>query len=376
MKPSLKAIFRRSSMRVALGQAASRGLTLVELLVAMAVSLLVILAAAAALLAGRRGAETVDVAGQLRDNGRFVSELIQRLVVQTGFEDLHIAGQPYALNLQSYRTSNQRNAGSGTGIEITELTPNLQGFNNAIPSSTDPVNSSSSHAANSAAAGSDVLILQYQQVRNNLAEDPMSAVSDGSMIDCAGNAPIETIESREDRILSVLYVATDAQGEPSLMCMTRNNQTGAISATPLVRGVENFQVLYGVDNVEPATAPSGDVSTVPNRYLRADQLTVAGDQNATNTNWRRVRSLRIGMVLRGAENSGQETVDQILYPLGSASYSSADDPGSIFTVRDRRLRQVVTFTVLLRNCQNQGYQPDPDPTGAGDPVPCNVVLPS
>lgn len=374
MKSSLKAILRRPNMQAVLGQTASRGFTLVELLVAMAVSLLVILAATAALLAGRRGAETVDVAGQLRDNGRFASELVQRLVVQTGFEDLHIAGQPYASNLQSYRTSNQRNAGAGSGIEITELTPNLQGFNNAVPSPTDPINNSNSHAANSAAAGSDVLILQYQQVRNNLAEDPGSAVSDGSMIDCAGNAPIETIGSREDRILSVLYVATDAQGEPSLMCMTKNNQTGAISTTPLVRGVESFQVLYGVDNVEPETAPSGDVGSVSNRYLRADQLTVAGNQNATNTNWRRVRSLRIGMVLRGAANSGQEAVNQTLYPLGSADYSSTDDPGSQFAVNDNRLRQVVTFTVLLRNCQNQGYQPDPsDPD---NPIACNVVLPS
>lgn len=89
--------YRQKALVLSTHISKSRGLTLVELLVAMAVSLLVILAAAAALLAGRRGAETVDVAGQLRDNGRFASEVIQRLVVQTGFEDVQYAVLPYAL---------------------------------------------------------------------------------------------------------------------------------------------------------------------------------------------------------------------------------------------------------------------------------------
>lgn len=367
MSSSLKNILRRANMPFVAGRAGSRGLTLVELLVAMAVSLLVILAAGAALLAGRRGAETVDVAGQLRDNGRFASEIIQRLVVQTGFEDLESAGQPYANSPMSFVTQNE-------GVPpIEALRPNLQGYNNATPSSTDPLNAANLNAT----GGSDTLILQYQAVKGDLSAAALAgstASADGSMIDCAGNAPTESAANRDDRIVSVLYVSTDAQGEPSLMCMTRNNSTGNFTSTPLVRGVESFQVLYGVDNVKPGEVPVGDVTSVPGRYLRADQLTVAGDTNATYTNWRRVRSLRIGLVLRGAANSGQETVSQTLYPLGSADYSSSADTGSQFAVNDNRLRQVVTFTVLLRNCQNQGYQPDPsDPD---NPVPCNVVLPS
>ena len=101
---------------------------------------------------------------------------------------------------------------------------------------------------------------------------------------------------------------------------------------------------------------------VPDRFLRADQLTVAGDTVGTNANWRRVRSLRIGMVLRGSQNSSQEKVAQTYYPFGvgkssasagaGSAMSSANDPGTVFTPSvDGRLRQVATFTVHLRNDQ-------------------------
>lgn len=363
------------NMRFSSRRAFNRGLTLVELLVAMAVSLLVVLAAVAALIASRRGATTVDVAGQLRDNGRFATETIQRLAVQTGFEDMQYAIAPYRTTVGSYASANRvNNNADGSGIEITSLHPNLLGYNNAVPSNTDPLNVSQAHASNSAGKGSDVIIFQYQPVKNNLdlnKEDDVT--TDGSMIDCAGNAPDVSASDRGDRIASILYVAPDAQGEPSLMCMTKSSG-GTYATTPLIRGVESFQVLYGVDNVDANAIPQGDVSTVPNGYLRADQLTVSGDENATYTNWRRVRSLRIGLVLRGPVGSAQETASQTYYPLGSSDYSGTGDPGAKLTVNDNRLRQVVTFTVLLRNCQNQGYQPEPsDPN---NPIPCNVVLPS
>jgi len=107
---------------------------------------------------------------------------------------------------------------------------------------------------------------------------------------------------------------------------------------------------------------AGAQDSVPDRYLRADQMTVSGDAFGTNANWRRVRSLRIGMVLRGPPNSAQNSVAQTYYPFGLAkssgtaiagsAMSSADDPGSIFAApADGRLRQVITFTVHLRNDQ-------------------------
>lgn len=172
-------------------------------------------------------------------------------------------------------------------------------------------------------------------------------------------------------MVSIFYVAV-SQGELSLMCSYSATGTAPFSsAQPIVQGVENFQVLYGTYGVTASTAPPANTAlaaaatdVVPDRYLRADELTVAGDTIGTNANWSRVRSLRIGMVLRGPPNSAQEKVAQTLYPFGLAKSSSSGapgtalsntailDPGTAFTTpADGRLRQVVTFTVHLRNDQ-------------------------
>ena len=167
----------------------------------------------------------------------------------------------------------------------------------------------------------------------------------------------------DDGFISILHVQASSDGEPSLMC-TREASGGGFEAQPLVQGVESFQVLYGVDNVVPNTAPTGTTDSVPERYLRANQLTVTGNDAATYANWRRVRSLRIGMVLRSQPGSAVDTASQTFYPLGTSKSSASgavgsafahatNDPGSEFTPAvDRRLRQVVTFTVHLRNFQD------------------------
>ena len=64
------------------------GLTLIELLVAMTIGLLIVLAAAAALLVSRQGFFAVDAASQLRDNARYAQDIIQRLGVQAGFKNV------------------------------------------------------------------------------------------------------------------------------------------------------------------------------------------------------------------------------------------------------------------------------------------------
>ena len=112
----------------------------------------------------------------------------------------------------------------------------------------------------------------------------------------------------------------------------------------------------------PGLAPTAAFTAIPDRYLRADQMTVAGSPVNTNANWSRVRSIRIGMVLRGPPGSAQEMSDpnHKLYPFGMApnaaggtpgsALSSESDPGTIFTnPSDSRLRQTVSFTVHLRN---------------------------
>ena len=316
-----------------------RGLTLVELLVALAVSSIVAIAAVSALIISRQGLITVDAASQLRDNARFATDLIQRLGVQAGYEDFIYATTNRPLNLNGLNAS---------------PAPFVSGFNNAIPDSTAPFNSATTRTSGTSGYGSDVLILRYQASETF----PGSTVSDKTMIDCAGNPSTAIPIDRDDRITSVLYVGISVEGEPSLMC-----STGPGTGYPIIQGIENFQVLYGVDNVTPNTAPGSTATdSVADRFLRADQMVVPGDNSGTNANWRRVRSLRVGLVIRGPLGSAQDTTAQTFYPLGQApgaaggsvgsAMSSTADAGTIFAPgADSRMRQAVTFTIHLRNEQ-------------------------
>lgn len=359
------------------------GVTMVELLVALVISLLIATAAITALTMTQRGFRTVDAASQLRDNARFTSDLIQRLGVQTGFKDSWYAG----------RAANAAESNA-------DAAPNIFGFNNATSSASDPLNSATTRTVGVVGYGSDILVLRNQLVRLN----DSSGDADGSMIDCSGNNPSVSAapSTRAERMSSILSVAISA-GEPSLMCTWLSN-SGTWQTQPIIQGVENFQVLYGTDGVTAGAAPpitygltadapppaaltiitpsprtaaddaalvawksawaawAASINQVPGAYFRADQLTVAGDPKSTNANWRRVRSLRIGMILRGPPNSSQESVAQTLYPFGPAkssasgsagsALSSTNDPGTIFSAAaDGRLRQIVTFIVHLRNDQ-------------------------
>jgi type IV pilus assembly protein PilW len=333
-QPHAKGSLHSSKSR---GQA---GLTLVELLVAMVISIVIALAAISSLTVSRRGLTTVDAAAQLGDNARFASTLLLRLGAQAGFRDVEYAATPRATNTVGL-------TGASTAA------PNVSGVNNAAPSYTDPYNSYTPRSTGSVGYGSDILILRYQAAETF----PESGVSDKTMIDCLGNPSTTVPVDRDDRMVSVLYVDV-SQGEPSLMC-----STGPSNAQPIIQGVESFQVLYGVSGVTPNTPPGTALATsVADRYLRADQIVVPGDAAGTNANWSRVRSLRIGMLLRGPQGSAQQNVAETFYPLGLAkasstgtpgsAMSSAADPGTIFnTPADGRLRQSVTFTIHLRNDQ-------------------------
>ncbi len=342
---------KRAAFRCPGRRHAQRGLTLVELMVSMAVSLLIVLAATAALIVARQGFANVDAASQLRDNARFVEDIVQRLGVQAGYRDLFHAAY--------HRTAKV------SGLE-PDAVPNtfVYGMNNRARSGSDKwYEASTVRTAGSLGYGSDVLVLRFQPATSNTD----ATRTDGAMIDCSGNAPSLSARDRYDRVASVLHVDVSNDGEPALMCTRWNPTTGAVDTGPLISGVEDFQVLYGVDGIAAGNSTMPSASTgdgVQDRFLRADQITVA-DPLVSAANWRRVRSIRIGMVLRGAPNSAVDRTTQTFYPLGITAGSGggaqgslfaedAHDPGTVFTpAADGRLRQAITFTVHLRNSQQE-----------------------
>ncbi len=324
------------SLRVAGRLTAQRGVTLVELMVALVLGLLIVVAALAALTVSRQGFRTVDAASQLRDDGRFAASIIQRIVTQGGYLDFKHA---------STRAASAFLVG---GPDVTNVEPNIKGFNNATYAS-GLVEGSSNTPSGTSLNNSDLLIIRFQP--GTVPKTDGTEKADLSMIDCGGNQLNTIPTGPNDRIISAFYVDLN-NGEPSLMCAWKDT-AGAWQTQPLVQGVETLQVLYGVDGVTAGQAPTAATDSVPEQYLRADQL-VAPSIAATNENWARVRSIRVGLVLRGPTRSAQDLAVPAQYPLGATGVmNSASDPGSVFPAQtDGRLRQTVTFTIHLRNIQD------------------------
>ena len=323
------------------------GITLLELLVALGLGLIVVVIAIAALTLGQQGYRAVDATTALRDRERFATDLISRVIVQAGYQDFGAAN--VAL----------RTTAKALGDDPE---PDVFGWNNAVYKLPDDLLLSTgtkittgnrpgdcgSVTDTSCLNGSDVLLVRFQGV-----SFPSGGTSaDNTMINCAGlgEAGVVTGDSNE-RAISMFHVARGTNGEPSLYCSYY--ASGAwVSPAPMIEGVETFQVLFGTDGVTAATAPStaaGTQDSVADRWLRADQLTVAGNAPATRENWRRVRAVRVGMVLRGPVGSAQQSNTATFAPLGALYASSADAGTSLSVAADRRLRLASTFTVHLRN---------------------------
>jgi type IV pilus assembly protein PilW len=313
----------RLSAPVCRARARQRGLTLVELMVAMVIGLVIVVASTAALLAARRGFTAVDASSQLRENTRFAVDILQRIVAQAGFEDV---------------------AGGHSSTRMSEAKPAaLRGYDNAIVKTPDDLPNgvvSGSRTARcgsvtdtSCLNGSDVLMVRYWGV-STAATPAASAAADGSIINCAG---VEE-PSGTDRAYSIFHVKQGASGEPSLFC-TYLGVGGLWVDQPLVSGVEGLQVLYG---------RATNVDGVADQYVHAAELQGA-NAAATETNWQLVRSVRIGLLLRGPVGSAQGPASSPIGVLGQGFQGPADEGAQLAVADDRRLRQQLVLTVYLRN---------------------------
>ena len=300
-----------------------RGLTLVELMVSLVLASLVTLAAVGLYSVGVSSFRTVDAGQEIQDNGRFALEVIGQAARQAGFENY---AEGYGLRWTE------------TYITNTALFPTVRGANNAKVSSVATVDDDGT-SANGGHNNSDTIALRFHGA--SLQSDRTKA--DGSMIDCQGVAQTAPLLANDlsDVAISLFWVKVDGTGEPSLQCISRGNPASPSRNTqPIIKGVETFQVMYGVDT---------NADSTPERWVSGNDV----------TNWTQVSAIRVGFVLRGAPGSSQgeldttDVNDRKLYPLGKTFTGTNTDAGLVFTPpNDGRLRRVFNATFTLRNPQN------------------------
>jgi type IV pilus assembly protein PilW len=306
----------RLRLRLHLRQA---GLTLPEMMVAIAIGLAVMLAAARLLeLANGAYAAQVESAA-IDDAGRYALELVGRAVRQAAYAD------PLQLDLSA---------------PVDVLPARLAGIDaRSLGSATAGIDVPLAAVAN----GSDVLAVRFPGAGAGPG-------GDGSVLDCAGFGVAAGEEG-----WSIFYVAKNADGEAELRCKYRGAANW--SADAVVAGVDSFQVLYGLDTDTPRDGAA-------NRYVNADAIRAldaalgAGlppQEFRRRTWWKRVVSVRIALLLHGARPTRRERADEE-FPLFGAAYASGQagrDQGTVLredALPDglrRRERRLFSATVAL-----------------------------
>lgn len=331
-----------------------RGLTLVEVMVAITISLILLAGVMQIFLSSRQTYRIQDGLARMQENGRFAMQFLSNDIRMAGYTGCasktanirniandattasftggimgyEFSGLPVALTA----TNTLASADVVTGTDVfvikrasptgVRLTGNMNVVNANIQ--VDPVT-----AAGMFAAG-DILFIS-----NCTNADIFAATNVGNgggviTIAHANNANtdvnLSTTYQTDAEVMrmesAAYYIGKDATNNNVPTLYRRRLTSGSTMVSePLVEGVENMQILYGEDTDNPADGSA-------NRYLAAD---------APGLNMANVVSVRASLLLRSAE-------DNITTQPQPYAFN-----GATITPTDRRLRRVFTTTIRIRN---------------------------
>ncbi|HEX8603779.1 MAG TPA: PilW family protein [Pseudoduganella sp.] len=297
------------------------GVGLVEMLVALGLGLVVTLAASAMLLLANRDFVHHAASTRLDDGGRYAQELIGQALRQAAWADLEAGAAPAdgdaAIGGLDDRTLPRLGAGLAGALSPAAIV-----------------------------RGSDVLAVHFGGLG--------SGGGDGSVVDCAGFA----VGAGEPG-WSIFYVGVADDGETELRCKYRG-QSGNWNADAIVRGVDAFQVLYGIDTDEPRDG-------IANRYLDATAVQALDGAMALDgatpqeqardlrrkTHWKRIAVVRVALLLHGEAHSraGSPPVRYQLFgaPAGPGDTGTVVDEAALPVALRLRARRLFEQAVQLRN---------------------------
>lgn len=372
-----------------------RGVSLIELMVALAIGSLLLLGLVQVFAASRAAYVTSEGMGRVQENGRFAIDYLQR--------DIRMAGHFGCVNDQAHWVKGDADLASHFGTTLanqaTNFNVSIHGYEatNTGPGQTVTLGSATagwspalpaSITALSPLPGSDIIELRYldnegvpvsnltQSGANTIVSFPAARrealTSDGvaapvmfGVADCAnvdvfqagatnlvggtvtsagvGFAGRYTAQPSGQTLLFraesvVYYVALNTAGIPALW-RARANAAGAYPAAnreELVEGIESLQFLYGRDAtavIASATPPSGTVNQ------QDTALTLGSDP----AQWRRVGLVQVGVLARSPNPAAS------INPEAAARQRALGVTFVPPAVNDGLYRSSYEVTIALRN---------------------------
>jgi type IV pilus assembly protein PilW len=305
--------------------AKQRGLTLVELMVAMVLGLFLMVGAMSVYTQGRQQYQSAGSVARLQENVRFAFDVLETDILLAGFWGQHNIGT----NTNVSGVAVVCGANNVTAWALDTENP-VQGTNNVPDSSNENVMPNCSAFGDGVIPNTDVLVVRHAsgqsqaftngriQIQSDLGKS--QTFSDGAL-----PFGFDAIESTtHDAVVNAWYLSADSStldDVPSLRRRTLINTT--MVDEEVIAGVENMQIQFGVDT---------DNDGVIERFVDPDNDVVAGN---------RILSVRIWLLMR-SEYTERGFTDGKTYVLPDAVLAD-------FVPNDNFRRMQASKTIMLRN---------------------------
>ena len=324
-----------------------RGVTLVELMVALALGLLITVAMLKVYVDASGLYRFNEGLARVQENGRFALEFIRRDARVAGFwgcnSEAPLTNQIPAtpeLDFAAGHITGTNDDGLNSADSIT--------FRSATGSGT-LVNTTMTAASDSVSVDSVATITSGMAALISDCDNgdifQVTGISGTSLAHAAGtntntSANLSKPYASGSRVYqaqqSTFCIALGADpSQPSLRRLTNptSGKTCASNGHELIEGVENMQILYGEDTDADSDGANGDGTA--NRY-------VPWSDNADEFNPDRIVSVRLSLLVRSINNNLTTDLSPYTFPPWIT-------PSTPTTPTDRHLRKVFTTTITLRN---------------------------
>lgn len=343
------------------------GLTLIELMIALVLGLLVVAAVTQIFISNKQTYRVTEAHSRLQDNARFAIEVLSRDIRSAGYSGCRTVENINLVTIADAPIPGNINANTiitGSNAETSSTwSPALPGTLGAVVGGTDVItlqhtsscggnlvgNVGSSNAniqifAPNACnlSANDVLmisdcedahIFRATNVSNGTGQQTIAHANSANQANhfctsyaalpqagaCStGNAKLYDYDSELLKFSATTYfIRLGAGGTPALW----SYEVGSATIQELVEGVENLQVLYGMDD---------NNDDIVDRYVDAKVVNDAGE-------WNLVLSARISLLMATLEQN-------LTTEPQSVTYNGATVVGN-----DGRIRRVIDTTVGVRN---------------------------
>lgn len=339
-------------LRASSGRNRQSGFNIVELLIASALSLLILAGLISVFVNSNRSRNEIELASQQIENGRYATQVI------TG--DLRNAGFLAEFDPRTLTTPTAKPDACATSVADlrTALRMHVQGYDNGAttPTCLTDVRSGTDilvvRRANTCAAGSTNCesvtsgrtYFQTSLCSTELATTPyVLDTNTGNLVlhkkDCATTANIYRYRTH------IYYVANNDIGSDGIPTLKRAELTsGSFEIVPLVEGIENLQIEYGIDTNSDG-AP--EIFTAnPDAYNSCAGVTCV-------QNWQNVVAVKIHVLARNtAVTMGYANTKT--YTLG---LTASGDDNTVTISGDSYKRHVYQANVRLNNPAGRSSTP-------------------